>query len=168
MKFWFYKHRSAPQESTLNDIQALRTKDFRATHRATQKPGKSLLRTVWDKYTLWRFWNFSKAMMKRLTLRTLVVNWNLKPIAFKFLPVLSSATSHKGLKSPKRFTNLPLGSMSSYLNLISLMHSYRSLGLPRATRSYNALIEVFKFISGLTPIYHNHIKIEVCEPFRRR
>ena len=56
---------------------------------------------------------------------------------------------HKGLKSPKRFTNLPLGSMSSILNLMGLMHS----GVPRTPRSYNALIEVFKFIWDVeTPI----------------
>ena len=63
------------------------------------------------------------------------------------------APPHKGLKSPKRFTNLPLGSMSSILNLMGLMHSYRSPGVPRTPRSYNALIEVFKFIWDVeTPI----------------
>ena len=35
-------------------------------------------------------------------------------------------------------------------------------------RSYNALIEVFECTRDVeTPIYYNHIKIEVCEPFRR-
>ena len=51
---------------------------------------------------------------------------------------------HKGLKSPKRFKNLPLGSMSSILNLMGFMH-----GVPRTLRNYNALIEVFKFIWGV-------------------
>ena len=60
---------------------------------------------------------------------------------------------HKGLKSPKRFTNLPLGSMSSILNLMGLMHSNRSSGVHRTLRSYNMLIEVFKFIwNAKTPI----------------
>ena len=49
---------------------------------------------------------------------------------------------------------------------MGLMHSYGSPGVPQTARNYNALIEVFKFIWDIeTPIYHNHIKIEVCEPF---
>ena len=51
---------------------------------------------------------------------------------------------------------------------------HRSPGVPWTPKSYNVLIEVFKLIrdvetlSDLTPIYHNHINIEVCKPFRRR
>ena len=36
--------------------------------------------------------------------------------AARALPVLPPHTPHKGLKSPKRFTNLPSGSISSILN----------------------------------------------------
>ena len=54
--------------------------------------------------------------------------------------------AHKGLNSPKRFTNLPLGSMSSIQNLMGLIHSYGSPGVAQTPRSYNALNEVFKFI----------------------
>ena len=61
-------------------------------------------------------------------------------------PNIMSATQHKGLKSLKRFTNLPLGSMSSTLYQNSLMHQYGSLGILRTKKIINALIEVFKFI----------------------
>ena len=61
--------------------------------------------------------------------------------------------AHKGLKTPKRFINLPLVSMSSILNLMGLMHSYRSSRVPWTPRSYNVLIEVFEFIWDVeTPI----------------
>ena len=51
-----------------------------------------------------------------------------------------TGTEHKGLKSPKRFTNLPLGSISSILNLMGLMHPYGSLVVTQAPKSYNELI----------------------------
>ena len=49
---------------------------------------------------------------------------------------------HKGLKCPKRLTNLPWGLMSSILNWMDLMHSYTSPGVSQIQRSYCALIEV--------------------------
>ena len=52
----------------------------------------------------------------------------------------------KGLKSPKRFTNLPSGSMSSILNWMGLIHLYGSLGVPQTPKCYNAFMEVFIFI----------------------
>ena len=64
--------------------------------------------------------------------------------------------AHKGLKSPKRFTNLPLGSMSSILNLMGLMQLYGSTGVPRAPRSYNAMIEVFKFMTSDPHLSQSH------------
>ena len=64
-----------------------------------------------------------------------------------------SPPPHKELISPKRFTNLPLESMLSILNWMGLMHTYRSPGVPQTPKSYNALIEVFKFIWEVeTPI----------------
>ena len=57
-----------------------------------------------------------------------------------------SPPPHKELISPKRFTNLPLESMLSILNWMGLMHTYRSPGVPQTPKSYNALIEVFKFM----------------------
>ena len=53
---------------------------------------------------------------------------------------------HKGLKSPKRFTNLPLVLMSSNLDLTGSILSYGYPGVPQTPRDYKALIEVFKFI----------------------
>ena len=53
--------------------------------------------------------------------------------------------AHKGLKLPKRFTNLLLGSMSLILNLMGLMHPYESLDVPQTPKSCDALIEVFKY-----------------------
>ena len=74
------------------------------------------------------------------------VSYDLRRMHLEFAKLTKHKVTHKGLKSPKRFTNLPLGSMSSILNLMGLMHSYRSPGVPRTPKSYNALIEVFKFI----------------------
>ena len=54
----------------------------------------------------------------------------------------SLAGPHKVLKSPIRFTNLPLGSMSPILKLMGLMYSYRTPGVPRTPRSCNALIHM--------------------------
>ena len=52
--------------------------------------------------------------------------------------------AHKGLKLSKRFTNLLLG-----VNVINfeLNGFHASTWVPQTSKSYNALIEVFKFIS---------------------
>ena len=61
-----------------------------------------------------------------------------KKMYYCFVVIKSLRTSRKiiglpqkGLKSPKRFTNLPSGSMSSILNWMGLTHPYGSLGIPQ-------------------------------------
>ena len=58
--------------------------------------------------------------------------------------VAQSELSELGMEAAQRakiveITNLRLGSMSSILNLMGVMHSYRSLGVSWTPRSYNAM-----------------------------
>ena len=46
------------------------------------------------------------------------------------MPSMKMPVPHKAPNSPKRFTNLILGSMSSILNKMGLMLSYGSSGVP--------------------------------------
>ena len=131
---------SRPLGSKTTWIQALKGPSIRALC-----PGQRSYfsaHVMWDKFKMCQLlcvdWNYQVKLVED-------VKWILSPT--------NSDTAHKDLKSPKRFTNLPLWSMSSILNLMGLMHSYRSPGVPQTPRSCNALIEVFKFIWDVeTPI----------------
>ena len=55
-------------------------------------------------------------------------------------------TAHNGLNYSKRFTNLLLESMSLILDKIDSKHQCGSPEVPKIPKSFDALIEVFKFI----------------------
>ena len=93
------------------------------------------------------------------------------PVHISFSMRLLGAIHKWRYHSPERFTNLPLGLMSSILNWIGLMYSYWSPGVSQSPK-YSSLQNMWKetrciFAPNLAflpwrPLESN---MEVCEPF---
>ena len=63
-----------------------------------------------------------------------------KPKNSKTQKIRVEGTAHKGLNSPKRFTNLLRVNVINF-ELLGLMHQYGSLGVPQTQKSCDAMID---------------------------
>ena len=88
-----------------------------------------------------------------LTKISMSTNWKMHSKPYQATPQLGVARvmpikigrgrpARKGLKSQKRFTNLPLQLMSSILNQMGFMLPYGSPGVSQSPKSYDSIMEV--------------------------